>query len=465
MVSNHCSHTATKFAVSIKDDQNKLPTIYWLPKLHKRPYKARFIANSSSCTTTELSKLLTSCLTAIKSHQSKYCETVYERSGINLFWSIKNSGEVLDKLRSRGFRATRLSTYDFSTLYTTLPHNLIKDKLIDLIESTFKRVNIPYLACNERKAFFTSEIRKNYTLWSCQKVCDALVFLLDNIYIRFGTKLYKQIIGIPMGTNCAPLVADLFLFCYERDFMMSLSADRDGDIIEAFNSTSRYLDDLLNIDNIYFDNMFKQIYPSELQLNKANSSDTDAPFLDLHLKIIDGIVSSKIYDKRDDFDFDIVNFPFLDGDVPRATSYGVYISQLIRFARVCSHADDFNSRNKNLTAKLLNQGYRYHKLRKSFSKFYRRHYDLISKFNIGLRSLLKEGLSDPEFYGDLKYKFHKIIGQKNFSDQFRKIVCRYKRIGYDINVMRQTACMVVNPITVDGFASLFSCTPVGRALD
>ena len=102
-----------------------------------------------------------------------------------------------------------------------------------------------------------------------------------------------------------------------------------------------------------------------------NSSDTEAPFLDLNLSITK--ISSKIYDKRDDFNFEIVNFPFLDGDVPRSPSYGVYISQLICFARACSNVDDFNNRNLYLTAKLLKQGYRYHKIRKSFSKFYHRH--------------------------------------------------------------------------------------------
>ena len=108
-------------------------------------YKARFIANSSSCTTTELSKLLTSCLTAIKAKAIKYCETVYERSGKNMFWPIKNSGEVLSKLKDIGYQATSLSTYDFSTLYTTLPHNLIKEKLIDLIEWTFYKSKVSYV--------------------------------------------------------------------------------------------------------------------------------------------------------------------------------------------------------------------------------------------------------------------------------------------------------------------------------
>ena len=291
----------------------------------------------------------------------------------------------------------------------------------------------------------------------------------------------------------------------------------------------------MNIDNNFFDSMVNRIYPSELQLNKANVSDTEASFLDLHLSISDGFVQTKIYDKRDDFDFDIVNFPFLDGDVPRSTSYDVYISQLIRFARVSSHVDDFdtrnkvltakllrqgyryhkirkafskfyrrhfdivskynvglkrllleglsepefygdlarvsshvddfNTRNKVLTAKLLRQGYRYHKLRKAFSKFYRRHFDIVSKYNVGLKTLLLQGLSEPEFYGDLVYKFRKIIGKIDFPYHFKKIIVRYKKIGYNINVMRQTACLVVNPIKVNSFAYLFNCTTVGRTSD
>ena len=138
----------------------------------KITYKARFIANSSSYTTTELSKLLTSCLTAVKNHVIRYCEKVYERSGKNLFWSIKNSGEVLNKLKSRGFCATMLSTYDFSTLYTTLSHNLIKEKLIHLIEWTSKREGSPYIACSLLKTqndinfgLAKTSVKPQYTFW------------------------------------------------------------------------------------------------------------------------------------------------------------------------------------------------------------------------------------------------------------------------------------------------------------
>ena len=310
------------------------------------------------------------------------------------------------------------------------------------------------MACNEEHAFFASEEHKKYDLWSCQKVTDALIYLLDNIYIRFGSKLYRQNVGIPMGTNCAPLVADLFLFCYERDFMKSLTKEKRYDLIDAFNSTSRYLDDLLNIDNIQFEHMVHRIYPAELQLNKANASDTEAAFLDLNLSIHNDIVSTKIYDKRVDFNFDIVNFPFLGCDVPQPPSYGVYISQLIRFARASSHVTDFNNRNKFLTAKLLKQGYRYHKLRKAFSKYH-----------VTLKKLMQKGICNPEFYGDLVYKFKKIIGNPNFSNLLKRIVNRFKRAGYSLDIIRQTACLVFNPIMVEGYAALFCCTAVVQASD
>ena len=103
--------------------------------------------------------------------------------------------------------------------------------------------------------------------------------------------------------------------------MMSLSDDKQADVIDAFDTTSRYFDDILNTNNVYYDNMVSQIYPSELQRNKTYTSDTEAAFLDLHLSVSNDIISTKIYDKRDDFGFEIFNFPFLDGDVPRSTLY------------------------------------------------------------------------------------------------------------------------------------------------
>ena len=120
-----------------------------------------------------------------------------------------------------------------------------------------------------------------------------------------------------------------------------------------------------------------------------------------------------------------------------------------------SHVDDFNTRNKVLTAKLLRQGYRYHKIVRRFHNFYPRHFDIVSNYNVVLKTLLLQGLTEPEFYGDLVYEFRKIIGKNDFPYHFKKIIVRYKKIGYNIDVLRQTACLVVNPIKVNSFAYLF----------
>ena len=138
----------------------------------------------------------------------------------------------------------------------------------------------------------------------------------------------------------------------------------------------------------------------------------------------------------------------------------VYI--FLIFARVCSYVDDFNNRNLFLTAKLLKQNYRYHKIRKAFSKFYHRHSELIVKYNIGLKTLLQHGIPEPIFYGDLVYKFKRIVRKPNFCNQFKKIVKHYIRVWYNLNIMRQSACLVLNPIPVYSYGFLFNCTTVSQ---
>ena len=342
-------------------------------------------------------------------------------------------------------------------MYTTLPHDLIKSKLTALIEKTFAREKSIYIACNQTKAFFTDAIYDKYTMWTCQDLCSALEFLLNNIYIRHGETIFRQTIGIPMGTNCAPLIADLFLFCYERDFMLSLKKNEDNQMIDAFNNTSRYLDDILNVDNPFFPNKFQSIYPSQLRLNQANVSDTKASFLDLDIILDQGRIITKIYDKRDDFNFNIVNFPHLDSDVPRAPSYGIYMSQLVRFARACSQVDDFNERNLLLTKKLVDQGYLFHKLRKTFTKFYHRNKDILYKYKTNLKSFLNDGISHPEYYSDVIYKMRKIKNSDRFPDLLIKNIGKFRKRGYRLDLLQRSTRMVVGHFTVDHYNFLFTC--------
>ena len=150
-------HVDTLTKINVKIDKCELPTFYWLPKLHKNPFKSRFISNSSHCSTTILSKHITSALAAIKDHVIKYCETALSNSNVNYFWSIKNSSEVIEKLRLRNFQGSQVSSFDFSTLYTSLPHDLIKAKVLSLVTWCFNRESKTYLCTAEKAGFFSNK--------------------------------------------------------------------------------------------------------------------------------------------------------------------------------------------------------------------------------------------------------------------------------------------------------------------
>ena len=207
-------HINTPTKIDIKIDKCELLTFYWLPKLLKRPYKSRFISNSSHCSTTILSKHIMSALTAVKDHVIKYSETAFSNINVNYFWSIKNSSEVIEKLRLRnfwGFSGTNVSSFDFS-LYTSLSDDLIKAKVLSLVNWCFNRESKTYLCTSVKAGFFSNKKYDSYKCWSCAELCEAFTFLMENIYVQFDGMVYQQLVGIPMGTNCAPLIADLFFF-------------------------------------------------------------------------------------------------------------------------------------------------------------------------------------------------------------------------------------------------------------
>ena len=165
--------------------------------------------------------------------------------------------------------------------------------------------------------------------------------------MQFGGRLFRQVIGILMGTNCAPLHADLFLYTYENEFLDHMIRGGHKRLAKSFNVCYRDIDYLIVFNNKKFLDYFKKIYPSQLTVGRANKSLHLADYLDLTF-IIDGRgkLSTRIYEKLDYFDFHIVNFPFLSGNIPSGPSYGVKISQLIRYARCCSHYGDFRYRHR-----------------------------------------------------------------------------------------------------------------------
>ena len=366
-----------------------MPQIYWIPKLHKTPYKARFIAGSRSCTTTGLSKLITECLKLVRSHCTAYCKTIRERTGVNSMWIINNSLDVIRTLEEKQLSLTHVSTWDFSTLYTSLPHARLKNQLHDLLERVFHTKGKSFIATNYFRTFWTNDrMSMRYTYFSCRELCLAIDFLIDNIYVRFGSSVFRQVIGIPMGTNSAPLLADLFLHTFEYDFMVKTMKH---DITKAiqFSNTFRYIDDLFSINNVDFGNYISAIYPPELQLTDTSTSSTEVCYLDTHIKTggTNTPFRISIYDKRDDFTFRIVNFPHMDSNIPANPAYGVYISQLVRYARICTSKVDFMNRLRGLSLRLRQQGFLTNLLQRTFTKFFNRHGLIVVKYGATLREM------------------------------------------------------------------------------
>ena len=165
-------------------------------------------------------------------------------------------------------------------------------------------------------------------------IINMLEFLVDNIFVVFGGKVFQQIVGIKMGTNCAPLLSDIFLYSYEAEFIQILLSTGKKRLSSQFNFTYRYIDDVLSINNQYFENYLDQMYPAELEIKDTTESNTYAAYLDLLLSIErNGQLRTSLYDIRDKFNFNIINCPFLSSNIPSSPAYGVFISQIIRYSR------------------------------------------------------------------------------------------------------------------------------------
>lgn len=285
--------------------------------------------------------------------------------------------------------------FDFSTLYTTIPHTKLKTRLKELINLCFFSKKgtrrYKYLVLGRDSAYFVknhTESNKNYTE---ENVINMLNFLIDNIFVEFGGRIFQQTIGIPMGTNCAPLLADLFLYSYEAEFIQGLMQKGEKKLAQSFNFTFRYIDDVLSLNNNRFSDHLHLIYPSELEIKDTTDTNKSASYLDLFLEItIDGRLQTKIYDKRDDFNFPIVNFPFLSSNIPASPAYGVFVSQLIRYSRASSKYLDFVERGVLLSQKLLGQGYEFIKLKSSLKKFYGRHHKLIDHYDKSVSEIISD---------------------------------------------------------------------------
>ena len=359
-------------------------------------YGSRFIAASSRCTTKPLSKLLTSCLNLIIQHYKEYNEGITRNSGANCFWIINNSTQVLNKLSklNNTIAATHFDSFDFATLYTNIPHDLLGNCLDNLIKEAYRVRGATYISVGRFNAFWSDKLFKGHANITVDKLIEYIMFLINNIYVRVGNRIFKQTIGIPMGTDCAPLLANLFLFFYEYKYVKDKLKDNPKEA-RLVRHTVRYIDDLLTLNNPAFEQEIPNIYPPQLVLKKTTETPNKLSYLDICIQIQGRKFCSSVYDKRDAFKFHIVNFPYLDSNIPTKPAYGTYISQLVRIGRICDRYVDFLERHRILTTRLLKQGYKYDHLCSYFKRFSGKYKDIFNKFKITLKQHIKDGIPLP----------------------------------------------------------------------
>lgn len=381
----------TKFLAKFNlDTDKKMPFLYWTAKLHKNPYAHRFITSGRGCATQPLSIQVGYCLKTVLNIVRNNAKFHRKKTNVNNCFVIDNRDPVTAFINNcnKSNNVHSVSTYDFKTLYTSIPHNKLKQSLSSTIRSAFTSRKKKFISVSRGKATLCDE-RKSACSLSVQQLIKCVNFLIDNSFISYKGEVYRQCIGIPMGTNCAPYVANLFLHTYESNYIDRLITNNRTDLAISLANMYRYQDDCI-IFNDYgiFGNNWKEVYPEEMHLEKTNTGNT-CTFLDLAISIQDGKFLYQSYDKRKDFNFDIINYPHLNSNVPQIPSYGVFTSQLIRFCEVNSQLLHFKNDIQLLVQKLVKQKFDPAILKAKFTQFYGNNIIRWSKFGTDIYNLLQ----------------------------------------------------------------------------
>ena len=385
-----------KFGISLEERLKTLPFMYWLPKMHYNPPRARFIIASSACSTKPLSKITSSIFKHIFNQVRNFHQKSHFYKNYNRFWVIENSSPIIEKLtRINGKKnAKDISTYDFSTLYTKLQHDDLIRNLNEIVDFAFsggnekKDGNRKYLTVSEFSTYW-SKRKKGNNSFTKQEIKLLVSHLIKETYFQIGNLLFKQRIGIPMGIDPAPFWANLHLYAYEYKFI-KLLMKTDKRKAMKFKYATRFIDDECNLnDGGEFGRSFHLIYPNDLEL-KCEHHGNHATFLDLEINISDGIFKYKLFDKRNDFPFFIVRMPDLSGNIPSYVFYGSVMSEFLRISRCTLLYSDFLPSAISLFKRMTNQGGSRKLILKQIAKAISRHPKPFAKYTIDARKIMND---------------------------------------------------------------------------
>jgi len=393
IVSSHKKELEDGFNIKVSEEMHTLPDIYWLPKLHKSPIKAWFIIASKKCSVKTLSKDITSIFKLAYNQVDRYNQKASTFSGINTFWVVQNSQPIISaksKVNSKK-NAKTISSFDFSTLYTKIPHEKLYEELSQVLKFVFKGGNKKVISINKHgTARWTTSSKNAKANYDLDKTLKALKFVLDNCHFKFGNKMFRQIVGIPMGSDPAPYFANLFLYCYESRWLNRMKKENNV-LARKFGKIFRYIDDLLAMnDGNEFEKHFMEIYPRELELKKENVANTETSFLELDISISENLFHTKLYDKRDSFGFHISRLPFKSSNIPNRMFYSSITAEILRICRASSNLVNAIESSNSLLCRMKAQGANISIVKRRLLKSLNKHQVTLNQYSIRTELFINE---------------------------------------------------------------------------
>ena len=389
-------HYCKTLNLPVTEKIQSLPFMYWMPKMHYQPSRARFIVASAVCSTKPISNLVSIIFRKIFQQLQNFHSKAQFYKNYKRFWVIQNSKTLLQKLEKINLKkgAKDISTFDFSTLYTKLPHDDLIKVLQDIVQFVFnggrKTVdgNRKYITVQGKTCFFSRSKHKGNS-YTQNQVKTMIHHLISQTFFTVGNILFQQTIGIPMGIDPAPFWANLYLYHYENMFVTKLiRTDRYRGF--KFKNCFRFIDDACTLnDGGEFEQSYQEIYPHELQL-KCEHKGSHATFLEMEITIKDNIFVYKLFDKRDKFPFFIVRMPDLTGNIPCHVFYGSFMSEILRIARATLFYQDFLAKAKELMKRMLNQGASLPLLLKQIGKVIQNHPEAFQSFKKTIQDFLRD---------------------------------------------------------------------------
>ena len=365
------------FNVTCPKEDLHIPTIFCTPKLHKTPYKARFVAGARRCMTKRLAILINKGLRVIKNSFVVYCKAILQRTGFNFNWSIDSSSQFLDRIKSLNIWS--MQVYDFTTLYTNLNLQDVEISLFGLCDLLFSH-KYKYLCVNHFKAFFSTKKYNTFSCFNNTLFKNAISFILHNTFISFGGYVLQQTKGIPMGGNCSSPIADLYLCFKEFQYMKKLLKDKKFSLARLLSNSNRYVDDVIVLNYKNFNNKRSDIYPGDLILERNGDNDKKVNYLDITISIDLNGVTTNLYNKVDTFDFPVVMFTFPSSNIPMNLGYNTFYGQVLRYSKICTKKEDFLVKTKELFNTLNKRGYKGDILHKRFRKIFIKDNFILYKF-------------------------------------------------------------------------------------